>query len=78
MEQPGGVPGRLAGDSGQPTPQHPVLRTPKQSRGPPEVAGHRVDQLEGTQLVVQLPVRRRHRLEVFDRGRVYPGRPSQR
>jgi hypothetical protein len=78
MEQPGSVAGRLASDGGETTPQHPVLGAPKQSGDSPQVAGHRVDQLIGAQVVVQLSVRRCDRLEVLDRGAINSGRVSNR
>jgi hypothetical protein len=74
MEQPGSVAGRLASDGGETTPQQPVLSAPKQPGDSPQVAGHRVDQLKGAQVVIQLSVRRRDRLEVLDCGPVDPGR----
>jgi hypothetical protein len=78
MEQPGGVAGRLTGDGSETAPQQPVLGAPKQPGHPAEVAGYRVHQLKGAQLVVQPPVRRRDRLEVLDRGPVDPGRAPNR
>jgi hypothetical protein len=78
MEQPGGVAGRLTGNGSETAPQQPVLGAPKQPGHPAEVAGYRVHQLKGAQVVVQLPVRRRDRLKVLDRGPVDPGRAPNR
>jgi Arm DNA-binding domain/Phage integrase, N-terminal SAM-like domain len=78
VEQPGSVAGRLASDDGEAAPQQPVLGAPKQPGHSTEVAGYRVHQLKGAQVVVQLSMRRRDRLEVLDRGPVDPGRAPNR
>jgi hypothetical protein len=74
VEQPGSVAGRLASDGGEAAPQHPVLGAPKQPDHPAQVPSHRVHQLKRAQVVIQLSMRRRDRLEVLDCGPVDPGR----